>query len=175
MLFVVLVRMFITTTGMGMAAVTPQVIADGTAGCTTQASTDGRSGRTSETVANHRSSRRTQTTAYRRFGTTVPGRGNGTTGRSADTCTNRGPRAATHLPTNNIAQHPTQATAHRGISITSCQRHLRNQQSKNNRWQHQSPSTQATVFFVVGFRDHGTPHILQGFEGFERLRRKTFI
>ncbi|MNF91233.1 hypothetical protein D3C84_738270 [compost metagenome] len=137
MLLVVLVRVFITFTGMGMTTVTPQIIADRTAGCTANTGTDGRSGRASNTVADHRSTRRAQTTAYRRLGATALGRGNGTAGRSADTCTNRSARAATHLATDDVAQHPTKTTAYRGISITSRQRHLRDQQSKNNRRHHQ--------------------------------------
>ena len=103
------------------------------------------------------------------------GRANGTTGRSADTRTNRGASAAAHLATDNVAQHPTKTTAYRGISITSRQRHLRDQQSKNNRRQHQSSSIQACGFIAVGFRVHGTPRILQEYGRFEPLRRKTFI
>jgi septal ring-binding cell division protein DamX len=175
MLFVVFVRVFITVTGMGVTAVTPQIIADRTAGCTAQACTDGRSGRTAKTVADHRSTRRAQTTAYRRLGATVPGRGNGTAGRSADTRTNRCTSTAAQLATDHIAQHPTKTTAHGGISITSRQRHLRDQPSKNNRRQHQSSSTQACSFIAVGFRVHGTPRILQEYGRFERLLRETFI
>ncbi|MNN99827.1 hypothetical protein D3C81_2195700 [compost metagenome] len=52
-LVVVLVRMFMSATGMGVAAITPQIIADRTTGCTAKTGTDGRSGRTAKTVADH--------------------------------------------------------------------------------------------------------------------------
>ena len=133
MLLVVLVRVFITVTGMGMAAVTPQIIADRAARSTAKTRADGRSGRTAKTVADHRTTRRAQTTAYRSLGATALWRANGTTGRSADTRTNRCASTAAHLATDNVAQHPTKTTAYRGVSITPRQRYLRDQQSKNNR------------------------------------------
>jgi hypothetical protein len=122
--FMFVLVVLVTTTGMSSATVVTQVVAHRTTRCAAQTSTDGRTGGAAQAVADHRAAGSAEATTNGSFGAIVFIRPNRAARRATDACANRGTSATAELATDHVTEHTAQTATYGGAAISGGHRTL---------------------------------------------------